>query len=232
MTTARDIVEAALRKIHVLGRGQRLNASEGQAALDGLNYMFSSWVADGGYVPFVDQETFTLDGSGTYTYGVGGDFDSAEPLSINSVFVSSGGLDYNVRSVGLKEYNSIALKNTGAIPCVYYFEYGFPLSKIHVYPTSESNYTITINSNKRVSTIPNLSTVLGTPPEYDRAFIYNLAVDLAPDYEKEASMSVQREAKKSKRIIFEANTRNTERVSMSALGGRNYRYNINEGNYT
>lgn len=227
MATARGIIESALRKIHVFGRGQSLDSGEAQEALEALNNLISSWSVEGAMLYFSDEETFPLDGSLTYTMGTGGDFDTVVPFEINSAFISNGGLDYILDSINQQEYNAIALKTTGSISDSYYFDYDYPTASISLYPVAPSGYSITINSTKRLNEFSGLTTVVDFPPEYRRALIYNLAVDLAPDYEKEAPMTVLKIAGESKSAVIGANTRNDALVSVSDYGGLQGRSNYN-----
>lgn len=218
MTTALDIVKASLRKLHVLGRGEALDNDAAQDGLDALNNLLSSWSAEGGMVYASTDETFPLTGAQSYTIGSGGDFDTAVPLTINTAYATSGGLDYDMTEIGVEEYRSISLKQTGSIPDTFYYDYGYPLSTIYIYPVAPSGYSITLNSLKRLTEFSSLTDDFDLPPEYKRALIFNLAVELAPDYEKEASMTVMRIAKESKSNVFSANTRNNMPVMTSAYG--------------
>lgn len=232
-TTARDIVEAAARKIHVMGRGQTLSADEAKSGFEALNDMLATWSIEGGYVVSDVDETFSLTNATSFTIGTGGDFDTEVPYDINTVFISAGGIDYYLRRIGQQEYAQIALKNTGAIPDVYYFNYGYPIATITLYPVATPLYTITINSYKRITEFTNLTSDINLPPEYRRALIYNLAVELAPDYEKEPSPTVMRLAAESKDAVFAANTRNDELVSEAAYAVPPLRdFNIYKGNLT
>lgn len=208
MATARDIIEAALRKIHVLGKGSSLDDDEAQDALETLNAMMATWSAQGDLIFTESRETFNLTNAASYTIGSGGDFNTTRPLYFRYVYVSDGSTDYPVKEIDSQQYASITQKNIGNIPQVYYYDAGFPLGTIFLYPVPSSVSTITLYSFKPLTSFSGLTTTFSMPEEYKAALIYNLAVWIAPEYEREASLSTQRIAKRSKNAVMAQNKRN------------------------
>ena len=95
MSTVRDLIYDALKKIHVVGIGQTLTAEQEQSAFRSLNDLLASWSVEGGLVFTQTQETFPLvNGQQVYTIGVGQDFDTTRPFDIISLYTTIGVTDY------------------------------------------------------------------------------------------------------------------------------------------
>lgn len=202
MTTARDIVKASLRHIAVLGTGSSLDATEANDALSLLNAMLASWSAEGDMLFVETKEKFNLTTADIYTIGTGGDFNTTRPISINSAYVTQGNTDYYLTEYNNEQYSNLAFKGTtGGIPDVYYYDGDYPLAKIYIYPKPSGVTTITLNSVKQLSEFTSLDTVFNLPKEYLLALEYNLSVMIAPQYEKEASMTVKQVANSSKKTV-------------------------------
>jgi hypothetical protein len=218
MTTARDIIEAALRKIHVVGVGQSLSGSEAVDALQTLNAMLDSWSVQGNLVFAETIETFNLTGAASYTIGSGATFNTSRPVDIASAYVSSGDTDYPLDNYDWSQYSNITDKSASGIPSIFYYNAGFPTATIYLYPVPSGVSTITLHSFKPLSSIANLNAEVVLPPSYERAMVYNLAVEIAPEYEKEASPSVKAIANESKKAVMTANIRNANNISYVDAG--------------
>jgi hypothetical protein len=206
MTTARDIIKDMLRKIHVLGKGSSLDDDEAQDALGTLNQMLSSWSVQGGYVFTETKETFNLGSAASYTIGSGADFNTSRPLKITSMYTTSGSIDYPVLQISNTDYSYISSKNTaGSDPYYFYYDANYPTGTIYFYPKPTGG-TVTINSLKQLTAFSTLDTAYNLPPEYEAALVYNGAVWIAPEYEREANMTVQRIAKQTKNNVLIQNS--------------------------
>lgn len=214
MTTARDIVKSALRKIAVLGQGASLNNQEAQDGLSALNMMVASWSVEGNLVFTQQFETFPIvSGQKTFTIGTGGDFDTDRVLRVSSAYVTQGTQDYLLTRYNKDEYASIGDKNTSSIPTIYYFDANYPLANLTLYPVPVGVQTITLVDENALTGFASLDTVFAMPAEYEEALIYNLAIRLAPEYEREALPSVVKIAAKSKKIVESQNSRNNTSAS-------------------
>ena len=218
MTTARDIIEAALRKIHVLGRGQSLSNEEAQDCLDALNSMLDSWSVEGNLVFTETIETFNLTGAASYTIGSGATFDTTRPVDIVAAYVTSGNTDYTLSKYDQRQYAMISDKTTGGIPAIYYYNGGYPTGTIYLSPVPSGVSTITLHSYKPLSSFASLNATFTMPPGYERALIYNSAVEFGPEYEREASPSVKAIAEESKSAVIKSNTQNENYISRVDAG--------------
>lgn len=191
MTTARELIASSLRLITVLGSGETIPADDAADSLKTLNQMLDSWAADGQVIYERAVETFPLSqGVNSYTMGPGGDFDTTRPLSITQVNVSLGVINYPLDIWGWETYSTLDFTNFDAICSDVYVNNTNPLVELKFYPNPIGSLTTTIYSMKNITDLT-LDTVLAYPPGYERALRFNLAVELAPEYEREASKTIR-----------------------------------------
>ena len=202
MATAQDLIDAALRKI-----GTSIPDSTDRAnGLIALNDMISSWSIDNLLVYAVTQESFTLTiGTYSYTIGSSGDYDTVRPIKITNAYLrDSDGYDYPLDIISSKEYNDIADKDVSSRPTRLYYLPAFPLAKILFDYAPDAADTLYLDSQKHLSEFAALTTDFSMPPEYRRALIYNLAVDLAPEYDWVLTQEATRIAYESKDLLMDA----------------------------
>lgn len=213
MTTARDLITRGLKKISVIGVGSTLSDEEAQDGLNTLNALLSSFSARGGVVYTETIEDFPLvSGKQTYTIGSGGDFDTTIPFDISAMYVTIGTTDYYLNPYDEKQWASITQKGIKGIPDVYYFNAGYPLADINLYNIPTTG-TLTIHSKKYLTAFTDLDSVFSMPPEYEGMLIYNLAVWIAPEYEREASPTVKKVADQTYKTTLTRTGRNKKNIS-------------------
>lgn len=205
MPSATQIITKALKIAGVLGESETPTAEQASDGLVSLNDMLDSWSTDETYIFTIESQTFPLvDGIKQYTIGVGGDFDTARPIMINSVVVNLDGITYPLQMIDAADYSTIAFKenNTG-IPQYFYCDFAFPLANIYLYGLPSQNLTITLGIQKQLTTFANLTTQYTFPPGYNRLLNYGLAMEIAPEYGMSMSPEAQFIASEAK-----ANVRN------------------------
>ena len=102
-------------------------------ALAKLNSMIGSLSADGWIAPFITRESDTLVvGTGSYTIGSAGDFNTVRPLEIKNAYLrDSNNIDYPLDVLmSLSEYNDITDKTTSGRPTRICYLKEYPLGKI------------------------------------------------------------------------------------------------------
>lgn len=206
--TARQVTQRALRLLAVIGQGQTLDAEQENDALYALNGMLASWTAEGLMVPTTESEQFTLvAGTISYTIGSGGDFDTTRPHQIVGGYLTDGN-DYQLESMTLREWNRIWSKASSTRPSRFYYRADYPLGVVYFDWTPDSNYTIRLEMVQPLGEFDDLTDTITLPPEYMRAMEYNLAIEIAPEYEVVPSPAVVKVADESKATVMRLNFAN------------------------
>jgi hypothetical protein len=150
-----------------------------------------------------------VSGTQSYTIGSGGDFDTVKPFDIVSLYTTIDTTDYPASAYGQTEWAKIQDKKTSnGIPEVYYYDNNYELARIYFSPIPTSVTTVTMFTRKPITGFSSINDTFDMPSGYRRALVYNLAVDEAPAYEKEASPTILKIANQSKSNIFSYNSRN------------------------
>lgn len=206
MTTVRDLLESALRKISALGAGESMTAEEAQDGLKLLNQMISSWNTDGATVYTESLDTYNMvAGNDTVTMGSGGDINTTRPVRFLAFNVVYGTVSNPVAERDVVFYSGIIDKQLSGIPEIVWPDYGYPLQTLKFWPVPLSGVTLNIYSEKPLSEYTSVNDAVTLAPGYEMALIYNLAVAWAPEFEKEASPTVQSVANKALANIKRAN---------------------------
>lgn len=189
MTTVRDLVKSSLRLIGVLGAGENMENDEATDALSVLNQMLSLWSADGNVLFNNSVDTKTLTTAYQYTMGIGGDINTARPANIQAVTINTGGATTNLNIWRSDVYSTIEFPIQGT-PEDIYVNSGFPLLTLSLNPKPVGGEVMTIYSQKPLTSLT-LNDTLQLPDGYEMALRYNLAMYLAPEYEREVTPSVR-----------------------------------------
>lgn len=202
MTEARGIIKAAMRKAGILTKTQDPSADEAMDGLQALNNMISSWSNDSMVIYSRTLQPFTLTANQRdYTIGTGGDFNTERPIKVIAAYVNVGGLDYPLVLIDDESYADIVFKNIGSIPEFLNFTNGYPLATIRLWPFPAADYTLSLLTEKQLTSLASLDTVINLPPGWERALIYNLAIEIASEYGQELPDTVPMIAKESKSEI-------------------------------
>lgn len=191
MTTARSIIKKSLQKIGVLVKQEEPTADEVNDALDSLNAMLSSWSNRSLLVYARVWENFPLIANqSTYTIGTGGDFNTTRPIFINDCYVRLGGTDYPVSVVDDNAYNAVAFKALSGIPEIVNFDNAYPLAKLRFYLVPTAGLTFYMSSEKELTQFA-LDDVVSLPAGWELALVWNLAIQLAPEYGAQVTPEMQ-----------------------------------------
>lgn len=230
MPNARKIIERAARKIGVVGRGQVMPADEVQSALDELNGLVQTLSAEGAAIFNLAKDSLVSTGAASYSLGPSGDFNISQPMLIDSVFVTNGSIDYQLRQISAAEYAGIMQKDITGVPEVFYYDSSVPLGRLYLYPAATATYVINIWSRKVITAFADLTTDYDMLVGAEDMLVYNLAERLCPDYEKPVTPDIAKMAKVTKNAVTTLNRRNNYPVSV--VWPTNGRGNILNGWYT
>ena len=229
-TTALDIINSSLRLLQVASPDVVLTAAEANDALDALNLMLDGWSNESMMLHHIVQESFALTpGQAAYTIGQGGQLSTDRPISIESATISISGADYAVQPMAFDDWAVIRLKSLQAYPNYMYLDATYPLGTLNFYPVPIAASTLTLYSRKPFTQFSSLTASFSLPPGYARAMKYQLAIELAPEYQTSAGQDVAGLAMSAKAGIKRTNNRAiTSQLDVALMdGGR--RFNIYKG---
>jgi len=232
--TIRDLITGSLRLIEEVGAGEACSAESAQDGLTALNAMLGTWSIQGNLVYTETTEAFSLTASDpTKTIGPTGDFVTTRPTRITAIVVNYGtNNEYKLRIVDASEYALINDKALSGDPEMVYVDGNFPNMGMTFWPVPNRTQAVTIYSQKPLGEYSSINDTLTAPPGYERAFRYNLAVEIAPEYGKSASADVKSIAVSSKAAVRAQNGLNDMarmRVDDALLTPR--QFNILTGRY-
>lgn len=209
MATARDIITRAMKACRLLAPGELPSASEASDGLLLLNMMLSSWSNDNLNVYASTLESFPLvANTGSYNIGTGQTFNTTKPIVINAMYTRQSSVDYTVNQLNDIDFAGISFKSITGRPDYYNFSNDYPSAIIKLYPVPDENYTLFILSEKPLSSIATLDTVINFPDGWELALAYNLALMLSPEYQQPIDANMVKIANDAKMSIRRAVNRN------------------------
>lgn len=235
-TTASDQINGALRLIGQLAEGEIPSLATSEDALNALNQMIDSWNAERLAVFSTQDQVFSWPpGFLSRTLGPSGDFVGNRPVLFDdSTYFKdpASGISYGIKFINQQQYNGIAVKTvTSTYPQVIWVNMTYPDVEMYVYPKPTKLLEWHFVSVEELTKPATLATTLAFPPGYLRAFRYNLACELAPEFGVEPSPTVARIAMYSKRNLKRINNPDDIMSLPYSIVGTRQRYNIFAGNF-
>lgn len=236
MTTAGELINGSLRLLGVLAEGETPSADTANDALVAMNQMIDSWNTERLSVFALQDQVFIWPaGEITRTLGPSGDFVGNRPILLDDATYfrdPSTNVSYGIKFINRQQYDGIAVKTvTSTYPQVVYTNMTYPDIEMFVYPRPIRDLEWHFVSVEELTAPATLSTDLTFPPGYLRAFRYNLACELAPEFGVEPSRQVQRIAMTSKRNLKRINNPDDIMSMPYSLIATRQRFNIYAGNY-
>jgi len=234
--TAGDQINRALRLLGVLAEGETPSASVSQDSLMALNQMIDSWNTER-LSTFVTQDQVFTWPAGYISRDLGptGDFVGLRPILMDdATYYRDPGtnVSFGIKFINQQQYDGIAVKTvTSTYPQVCWVNMGFPDITLTIYPKPTRDLEWHFISVQELDRPADLTTVMYYPPGYLRAFTYNLAMEIAPEFGVEPSAQVQRIAMTSKRNLKRINNPDDVMSMPYAIVATRQRFNIYAGNY-
>ena len=235
-TTAGDQINRALRLLGVLAEGETPSAATSQDGLTALNQMIDSWNTERLSVFSTQDQIFTWPaGQITRTLGPSGDFIGNRPVLFDdATYYRDAGtnVSFGIKFINQQQYDGIAVKTvTSTYPQVIFVNMTYPDATMTVYPKPTRDLEWHFISVQELSNPAVLTTNLTFPPGYLRAFVYNLAMEIAPEFGVEPSPQVTRIAMTSKRNLKRINNPDDIMSMPYSLIATRQRFNVYAGNY-
>jgi hypothetical protein len=233
--TAGEQINRALRLLGVLAEGETPSAAISQDSMMALNQMIESWNTERLSVFCTQDQVFTWpSGLISRTLGPTGDFVGNRPVLLDdsTYYVGNNGVSYGIKFINQDQYNGIAVKTvTSTFPQVIFVNETFPNVEMYIYPRPTQDLVWHFISVQELSQPATLATSLLFPPGYLRAFVYNLAMELAPEFGVEPSPQVKRIAMTAKRNLKRINNPDDVMSLPYAMVANRQRFNIYSGNF-
>lgn len=234
--TAGEQINRALRLLGVLAEGETPTAAMSEDSLMALNQMIESWNTERLSV-FSTQDQVYLWPTSTITRTLGptGDFVGNRPILIDdSTYFRdpSTNVSFGIKLINQQQYNGIAVKTvTSTYPQVMWVNMTYPDIEMYIYPNPTRLLEWHFVSVEELTRPADLVTPILFPPGYLRAFAYNLACEIAPEFGVEPSPQVQRIAMSSKRNLKRINNPDDIMSMPYSLIATRQRFNVYAGNY-
>jgi len=239
--SAGDQINRALRLLGVLAEGETSSASVMQDSLMAMNQMIDSWNTERLSVfSTIDQIVNWPVGSINATLGPSGSLVRLNGTAVRPILVDDAtyfrdpqtNVSYGIKLINQQQYDGIAVKTvTSTYPQVMFVNMTYPDIDIYIYPKPTRLLEFHFVSVQELSEPATLATVLAFPPGYLRAFTYNLAMEIAPEFGVEPSPQVQRIAMTSKRNLKRINNPDDVMSMPYAIVATRQRFNVYAGNY-
>ena len=184
MSSARDLIYAALLDLGTIASGEAPTAAEAMDAFRRLNLMLEQWRLQSLLVYAITSASAT--GKTSYTVGQGGDFNIERPIRLEHAVQRLQGsppFDYPLAPLNDAEWEAIALKGlqTG-IASYFYWDRGFPTGTVTPWPLMNTADTLILYPWTVLSGFATLDDPVSFPPGYELALQTNLTLHLAAQY--------------------------------------------------
>lgn len=203
--TAQTLINSAMRLIGATASGETPTTDESNDALVVLNDMLDQWNSEHLMTFTTQPHTFALTTSQTYTLGTGGAFNMARPARIEQAVLQINTdptfpLEFVLRQFTDEEWEAITIKSlSNTYPMGFWDDGGFPLRTLYFWPIpSGVSLNVVIYPWEPLTSFASLSTDNSYPPGYNKALRYNLAVDLAAEFEQPLNPQVAITAARTK----------------------------------
>ena len=152
--------------------------------------------------------------------------------ALSALIRAASGVSYGIKFINQDQYNGIAVKTaTSTFPQVIFVNETYPNVEMYIYPKPTQVLEWHFISVEELTQPATLATELHFPPGYMRAFTYNLAMEIAPEFGVEPSPQVQRIAMTSKRNLKRINNPNDIMSLPYGVVANKQRFNIYAGNF-
>ena len=225
-----------MRLLGVLAEGETPSAETANDGLFALNQMIDSWDTERLAVFSTQDQVFSWpSGERERSLGPTGDFVGLRPVLLDDATYfrdPQTNVSYGIKFINQQQYDGIAVKTvTSTYPQVIFTNMTYPDIEMVIYPVPLRLLEWHFISVQKLTEPALLSTEMSFPPGYLRAFRYNLACELAPEFGVEPSPTVSRIAMYSKRNLKRINNPDDIMALPYSIVGTRQRFNIYAGNY-
>lgn len=192
MPSANTFAAAAFRLLNVIQAGEDPSAEDGEVAFDVLNRWIDSLGTQRQSMYFLTRTTQTLaSGTASYTMGTGGTIAIVRPVWIDhaGLILDTGAttpVEAPIRVLTDDEYEGWSQKTLqSSLPSAVWYNHEWSAGLGRVYPLPIPNVGTTqlvLYTPTAIIQFADQSTVYTFPPGYQRAIVFNLALELTSYY--------------------------------------------------
>lgn len=184
-----QIIEAAMRKIGVLAKGQTPDSEDYTNATIALNAVLAQLQTTG--MPLWARSEYSLtlvSGQATYTIGVSQAVNTPFPLKIQQAVLvdSTSDSTLELTQISIYDYNALSPLASSGSPVQFSYQPRVNTGVVTVWPTPDTtaatNKTIKIIYQRPFYDFVSSTDTPDFPKEWHQAVIYKLAESLAPEY--------------------------------------------------
>ncbi len=223
------ILYPALRKAGVtLGPGRLPSPAQLQDAIDECNRLIDSLDTDRLFIYSRDTAQLPLSGAKSYTIGISTDpnvvpdFNGPRPEFIEAANIISNTVPpvrYPLAIVDALAWSQIGVQDVGnSIPQVLYCDRAYPIATLYLYPQPIAGYLLELFAWHLVPQFVTVQDTVVLPPGYLDAIVLNLAVRLAPQFQRPLDPDVRQQARESLTRLMSINAPQPVADTGSALG--------------
>ncbi len=219
MATVADRITRALRLLNEIESGEDPTDDELADGLVALNGMLDSWRNDNLLAYAKQQETVTLaTGDSGYSIGPSGDLVTTRPVAILEAWIREDNIDYPVTLMNEADYAAIPDKTTRSNwPDRLLFRPLMPNAVVLVYPVPDAPRSLVLVTQVVVGQYAAVTDTVTLPPGWEAAIDFNLAIELAPEFQARVSDTVRRRATETLAGIKRANVQAQPRAVATEL---------------
>ena len=217
MATYADLIVAALQDLGVLQAGETPTAEDAELARNALNRLLDAWGAEGLMLHATSRTVWTITANdGSYTVGAGADVDTGagvgRPVTVQHVNIidTSANPDQEIPLRPLTEdaYAAIPQKAlTSNWPTHWYYNPTAAFATLILHPTPTATTLQGALYAKTMLSQAALASTVTVPPAYGRMIAKNLAVEVAPAFDRQPSQILMEAAVKSLAVVKRSNRR-------------------------
>lgn len=182
--TATEIVEDARRKLGIHADEEPLQDHELTAGLRNLNRMLKAWQTEGIFISSLSEGSVNIAADDAdYTFGSGGDVTTV-PFEILAVrYRNSSSIDRPLMQVSRDDYYNLPNKASSGEPSLWYYDRQRAGGTLYIWPVpSSASGSLRFTQRLVIDDMDAADDDLDLPQEWYNAVVYNLAVEMMPEW--------------------------------------------------
>lgn len=228
--TVAEAIKKALLLIGVADKFGEPSANEYSDGITTMNQLLKRLGVDSLGVHEAATVTHTMVvGDASYTIGSTGNIVATRPHKIATAKVTIGSTDYNITEISRDDYDRIPDKTTRGIPVWFFYDPTYANGTLYFYPAPDTAYTLSLQLHQPITEYTSTTQTINLPKEYTSHLPWGMAVDIAPEYGREAPRSVQAMAAETLRQLKRIHSTPANKVSSDPFMRSHRPYDIIAG---